>query len=243
MNGYRKELKYIVTDDVLLDVRNRISSIMQIDEHQKGDYYKIRSIYLDTPDYRCLRENEAGISTRQKYRIRSYDLSKDKISAEIKIRHNETISKMSVDISEELLGDIVNRNVVDACNKMNAEMSQYVGLPMKERTMQRYMMAIAGEHFVPAVIVEYERCAYVYNPCNVRITFDRNITASDDFDRFFSKELTGVAVIEGGKHVLEIKYDEFLPNSIATVLSGMGLVRTSCSKYVRCVNALRGVLV
>ena len=44
MDGYRRELKYIVTDDVLMDVKNRISAVMRRDSHQKGDFYKVRSL-------------------------------------------------------------------------------------------------------------------------------------------------------------------------------------------------------
>lgn len=237
MNGYRKELKYIVGDDVLMDVRNRISAIMHKDVHQRGDFYRIRSIYLDSPDYRCFRENQAGISMREKYRIRAYDLSREKISAEIKIRHADTISKMSVDISEGTLEKIIGGNVNEAVDALRKEQSKYDADSMKHRVIDKYIMRIAGEHFGPAVIVEYERCAYVYDICNVRITFDRNITAAKRYDKFFDKELPGVAVIENGKHVLEIKYDEFLPSEISQVLAGVGLERQSCSKYARCVCA------
>ena len=66
MDGYRKELKFIVTDNVMTDVMNRISGIMQRDRHQKGDHYKIRSLYLDSPDLTCFAQNMAGVSPREK---------------------------------------------------------------------------------------------------------------------------------------------------------------------------------
>lgn len=250
MNGYRRELKYVVDDRVLADVRNRVSTIMSIDPHQKGDFYNIRSIYLDNDSLECLRQNEAGVSTREKYRIRAYDCMDSKISAEIKIRHRDTISKMSVDISKDTLNAIIDNDVYTACDLLMQEkqniltkadsltnQSDIDEYGLKARAVEKYIMKLAGKHYTPAVIVDYERCAYVYDPCNVRITFDRNVTASRQYDRFFDSSLQGRPAIEEGKHVLEIKYDEFLPDEIAYALKGCGLVRGSCSKYARCMYA------
>ena len=108
MDGYRKELKFIVGEDILLDVANRISGLMRPDEHQKGDHYVIRSIYLDSPALTCYRENKAGVSAREKYRIRAYDCSDELILAEIKIRHRDTISKMSTPISRKLFDALIS---------------------------------------------------------------------------------------------------------------------------------------
>lgn len=238
MNGYRKEYKFIVGDDVLRDVKNRIQDVMHVDEHQNGDFYRIRSIYLDSPSYQCLRENQAGISTREKYRIRAYDLSENKISAEIKIRHNETISKMSADISRDTLESILMGDYVSAPNALGRDKSRYIDNETAAKTLDRYTIKIAGEHYSPAVIVDYERSAYIYEMCNVRITFDRNVMASTDYSHFFDTELNTVPAIMGGQHVLEIKYDEFLPPEIKSLLSGMGLERCSCSKYVRSLKSV-----
>lgn len=250
MNGYRRELKYVVDDRVLADVRNRVSTIMSLDPHQKGDFYNIRSIYLDNDSLECLRQNEAGVSTREKYRIRAYDCMDSKISAEVKIRHRDTISKMAVDISKDALEAVIDRDVYTACDILMKEkqdllrlidglnsQSEIDELNQKIRAIEKYIMKLAGKFYSPAVIVDYERCAYVYDACNVRITFDRNVTASREYDRFFDKSLQGRPAIEEGKHVLEIKYDEFLPDEIAYVLKGCELVRGSCSKYARCMYA------
>lgn len=234
MNGHRKELKFIVGEDLLRDVENRISAVMHPDTHQKGDYYRIRSVYLDSPDYKCLRENQAGVSVRHKYRLRAYDLSDKKIVAEIKTRQADTISKASADISRETFDAIISGDKVLAPILLGNDKSRYND--GRQETLDKYILKIAGERFEPATIVEYERCAYVYDICNVRITFDRNISASRDYLHFFERNMSSYAVLEDSKHVLEIKYDEFLPEEISTFLAGLGLERTSCSKYVRCVS-------
>ena len=250
MNGYRKELKYIVSDATLLDVKNCISGLMRPDEHQKGEFYRIRSIYLDSPSYRCYRENLAGVSTREKYRIRTYDCNSDIINAEIKIRHRETISKMSAKIDSQLFDALISNTsgtAINALSRALAKVSEQTeaeddkktketAKPGPRRVMEKYLARYATESFKPAVIVDYERSAYVYDMCNVRITFDRNVTASREYDRMFDVNLTGRPALDDNLHILEIKYDEFLPDEILEVLGGLGLERGSSSKYAKCLD-------
>ncbi|MBQ7283749.1 MAG: VTC domain-containing protein, partial [Oscillospiraceae bacterium] len=85
---------------------------------------------------------------------------------------------------------------------------------------------------MPKTIVEYERTAFVHPIGNVRITFDRNIAASRYTDSFFCEKTQGLTpVLPAGMHVLEVKYDEFLPDFIAKQLE-IGILRqTAFSKY------------
>ncbi len=248
MNGYRKELKYIVGDDVLMDVRNRISGIMKPDKHQTGDSYTIRSVYFDSPDLTCFRENKAGVSPRNKYRIRAYDCCEDLIIAEIKTRNGDTVKKLSTRIPRELFeamilydqskaGELLlhDLHIHDAAyNKADIDGSTEEN---KGRTvLAGYLSKLMNERYAPATIVCYERSAFVYDICNVRITFDRNIFASNEYERFFDSNLTGRPALDSGLHILEIKYDEFLPEEIKRVLGGMRLTRCSNSKYVKCME-------
>lgn len=238
MDGYRKENKYIVGDGVLLDVRNRISTFMPIDHHQKGDHYVIRSVYFDSPSHACLKENEAGVSTREKYRIRSYDCNDSYISAEIKIRHRDTISKMSTPVSRSLVDALISNDRYRAIAALEGAIKDAAQGQATSKTdirvLEKYLAKILTENFSPACIVAYERCAFVYNVANVRITFDRNTYSSTEYDRMFDPDLTGRPAIDGNRHILEIKYDEFLPDEIATLLGGMRLARCASSKYAMC---------
>lgn len=237
MRAYRRELKYIVGKDTLLDVRNRISPLMKKDEHQEGDFYRIRSLYFDSPDFRCVRENAAGISSREKYRIRTYNCDGNLITAEIKIRYRDTISKISAQIDRDLFDILVKGDPIRASQSLEREISKRSN-DTEKQVLEKYMIRLAAEKFVPACIVDYERCAYVYDIANVRITFDTNVTASCEYDRMFDNMLTGRAAIDGNRHVLEIKYDEFLPDEILSLLSGLQLSRNSCSKYALCMERM-----
>ncbi len=244
MTGYRKELKYIVSDAVLADVRGRICPLMRRDEHQKGDHYRIRSIYFDSPTFTCYRENQAGVSPREKYRIRTYDCSEDTIKAEIKIRYRDTISKMSTRISRDLFDRLVLKErseAVSALLELSDNMPAGPGEDADtafDRVLEKYLVRIMNDMYAPSCIVDYERSAYVYDIGNVRVTFDRNITVSHEYGRMFDEKCSGKAVLSDNMHILEIKYDEFLPDEIKMILAGVGLERISCSKYALCCDPL-----
>ena len=242
MKNFRKELKYFLTEAELLNVENRIKGIMKVDEHQPGDYYLIRSVYFDGIGDPCMSENEAGVGSREKYRIRAYGASDERISAEIKIRHRDTISKQSVLMDRETFDEVMAGGTTRLSTDHRLMSTTNGGpnntsagaLPAKSAPADKWLMKIAGEHYRPKVIVEYKRSAYVYRPGDVRITVDRDVSASADFDKFFSESLHGTPILPKGTQILEIKYDEFLPEEIAMLLGGLNLERCSCSKYYLC---------
>ena len=86
----------------------------------------------------------------------------------------------------------------------------------------------------PKVIVEYERTPYVYKNGNVRITFDRNITSSSQVDQFFNAETKKRPILPSGMQLLEVKYDEYLPDPIYHALMLDNMQRTNFSKYYLC---------
>ena len=92
----------------------------------------------------------------------------------------------------------------------------------------------------PKVLVEYVRTPYIYTLGNVRVTFDKNIAASGSVEELFSKDITRISVFPSGHHVLEVKYDDYLPETIAGCLDTGHLNRSSVSKYYICRKALKG---
>lgn len=84
------------------------------------------------------------------------------------------------------------------------------------------------------MIVEYERVPYVYPLGNVRITMDENISASNRTELFLEKQIPLRPVLEAGQHVLEVKYDEYLPDYIYRTVQLENLRLTAFSKYYLC---------
>lgn len=214
---YRHELKFLVSDVELEILRYRLKPLMKADSHQNGDAYSVRSLYFD--DYRdsCMRENEDGIDNRKKYRIRIYDGKDTVIRLEKKSKVRGMTKKVSTSISrEDCISYMQGIPVVLRSDSTDLEKELYAEMKM------------SGMH--PVSIVEYERTAFVEQRGNVRITFDRNISGSEAVRSFLDKPPL-VPLLERGKHVLEVKYDELLPEYIAQVLELGCLQRSAFSKY------------
>lgn len=83
----------------------------------------------------------------------------------------------------------------------------------------------------PITIVEYLRKAYIYKLGNVRITFDRNISSSSYVDMFMEKDYPKRAILPLGYVIMEVKYDEFIPNFLKQLIQLDTLQQSTFSKY------------
>ena len=207
-----------MTDADLMLLAGRLKSVMSRDIHQEGDCYEIRSLYFDDVWDRCMDENEAGVDQREKYRIRIYDPKSNVIHLEIKEKKSGLTRKRACDLSREECLAIMDGT-----------------LPLKpdgRAPLNALQLQMRCSKMEPKVIIAYERTAFVHPSGNVRITFDRNIMASRCNEEFFEDRVSGMTpVLPAGIHVLEVKYDEFLPDMIAQQLEIGKLRQTAFSKY------------
>ena len=226
---YRVENKYLVSDADLAVLAGRLKSIVSSDAHQTGDCYEIRSLYFD--DYRdsCMEENESGIDQRKKFRIRTYGSDAAVIHLEIKEKVRGLTKKSACDLTRQEYESILTGELPLAFD------------PRKPLNQLQLQMRMTGMQ--PKAIIVYERSAFVCPLGNVRITFDRNIMASKYRETLFEETVSGlVPVLPVGMHILEVKYDEFLPDYISEVLELGNLRQTAFSKYYLGRLALQGDL-
>ena len=222
MVKYRHELKYVSSETELALVKGRLDHLISLDSHvkEKG-IYSIRSLYFDDYDGRCYDENESGSDPREKFRIRIYNGSVSKITLELKKKERNKTLKLSCPLTEE------------QCRML----MKGVPLPMRPDyppILQKLLLQMRTRLLRPVIIVEYDRVPYVCRDGNVRITMDRNISASRQLDRFLEPVIPRRPVMEKGSHILEVKYDEFLPDYIKTSLELGTLRQTSFSKFYLC---------
>ena len=110
---YRHELKYQVTDAQIQMLKNRIHHLLPLDSHvaQTGSYF-IRSLYFDDYDNRCMKENENGTDPREKFRIRIYNGSAEKITLECKRKERGKTHKTSCPLTEEQTRQLMAGNIL-----------------------------------------------------------------------------------------------------------------------------------
>lgn len=215
---YRNELKYFASNHELVILDYRLQNLLKLDSNAKNKIYNIRSIYFDSYDNKCFYENEAGIDERFKIRIRMYNKSFDDIKLEIKYKKNGLSKKESCLINKELCKKLIDGKSLDYNECINKALKK---LYIEQKT----------KGFKPKIIVEYDRLAYIDYVGNTRITFDTNIRASSSINRFFDENIFARPIMPIDTHILEIKYNEILPDYVLKELESIKLKRTSFSKY------------
>ncbi len=204
----------------MLAIRQRLLTMLAHDSYAgESGKYEIHSLYFDDYKDRCARENVAGEGKRFKYRIRYYGSNSDELWLEKKEKLNSYCHKRKCMISAEEYGLILNGKEMEVFWNTDKEL------------LKEFCIDIVTKRFVPRVIIDYEREAFVEIIANVRITLDYNISASDEIERFLSGDYLKIPVLGKKEHVLEVKFDDVLPSHIKSVLQSNILVQRSFSKY------------
>jgi len=103
-----------------------------------------------------------------------------------------------------------------------------------EGLLNRFLLDKQTQILKPKVIVDYVREAYVSDINNIRITFEKELKTGLYKTDIFDKELPMIDVIEEPKMILEIKFDNFLPDFIKNLLQIDTNQRYAISKYTIC---------
>ena len=219
---YRHELKYICTAAELALLQNRIHHLIPLDSNaDESGMYTIRSLYFDDYYDRCYYENENGTDPREKFRIRIYNGSTDKISLELKKKERGKTLKLSCLLTEEQCRILMKGELLPDS-------------PDYPPVLQKLLLLMKTNLMKPKIIVEYDRVPYVYKLGNVRITLDKNISSCTRIETFLDKEINRRPIMPAGQHLLEVKFDEFLPDYIYRALQLNNLRQTAFSKFYLC---------
>ena len=222
MSKYRHEYKYMIDAKQEQILRIKAGGLMLLDKHVEGsDGYRITSLYFDDASNSCFYENENGTDPRSKFRIRYYNDDSGHLKLEKKSKRSGMTLKESCSITQEeclqmMKGDIPL--VTDKTDEMAAKL-------FTEMRLRRLL---------PKVIVSYDRIPFVYKAGNVRVTFDKNLTASCDIAGFMKGDFAKRPIMKKGELVLEVKWDEVIPMHIKEYMMLERLQWTAFSKYYLC---------
>ncbi|MDF2037079.1 polyphosphate polymerase domain-containing protein [Cytobacillus oceanisediminis] len=220
LNGVRGryELKHEISKMDCFLLRNRLRHVMQPDPHAKNDgKYLIRSVYFDNFDNKVLNQKKEGFFERDKFRVRLYDHNASHINLEKKSKRNNMTYKQKCRMTAEEY-ELLRENDI-------AWMENDERPLIKDLFVQMNLFQLK-----PVTIVDYEREVFIYEYGNVRVTFDSSIKTS-----FRSNDLLNpdIPMVETNPDIviLEVKYDEFLPDMIKYLLQLGDMRRGTYSKY------------
>ena len=217
---YRHEWKHEISYADLLAIRQRLRAVAESDPHAQGGRYLIRSLYFDNLDDKALREKIDGVNLREKFRIRYYNGDTSVIHLEKKSRRAGLGTKFSAALSREEAQRIVDGD---------PDWMMDSGRPL----VQELYCKMRWQGLRPKVIVEYTREPYRYRPGNVRVTFDYDIRTGLQCTDFLNPDCVTIPAGDAGI-ILEVKWDEYLPDIIRDAVWMPGRRETAFSKYAQC---------
>lgn len=216
---FRHEVKHYINMSDYLSIRNRLVPIMNIDKNaNKDNEYKVRSLYFDNLNDKVLMEKINGINHREKFRIRFYNDDHSFIRLEKKSKINGLCTKESEGLTKKQCEKIIKGDIKFLRESNNALLIEFY-------------TKLKGQLLKPKTIVDYTREAYIYPVGNVRITFDKNIRTGIRGTDMFHKNLPTIGSVYNNFVILEVKYDEFLPETIQHIIQTNDRRASAISKY------------
>ena len=220
---YRHELKFIISYAQAEILKYKLSLLMDVDTNSSNEdnTYFIRSLYFDDVYNSAYYEKVDGLEKREKYRIRIYNFDDSFIRLERKEKNRDLTHKEQTKLTREECNNILNGNydLIDTS---------------KCKLLEDFVLKQKLNDIKPDVIVDYRRLAYTYDVEDVRVTFDENIKSGRFNYDLFDKDILTFDVLEPNESVLEVKFNNYIPNHIAKVIMTIPSIRLAISKFALC---------
>lgn len=217
---YRHEWKHEITLSDVITLRQRLRAVTRPDAHAIDGRYMIRSLYFDNLSDKALREKLDGISRREKFRIRYYNRDPSLIHLEKKSKLDGLGTKESAVLTAEEAQAIVDGN--------HEWMSESKEPLVKELHDKMYFQQLR-----PKTIVDYIREPFIFPAGNVRVTIDYDIRTGLRCTDFLNPDCITIPA-GNAPIILEVKWDDYLPDLIRDIVQLDGCRTQAFSKYAAC---------
>ncbi|MBI4235006.1 polyphosphate polymerase domain-containing protein [Candidatus Peregrinibacteria bacterium] len=187
-------------------------------------YYEVRSIYFDSIDFRAYHEKIDGFEKRKKLRIRIYGNDDERLFFEIKRKHGQVVKKDRLIVDSGDFTEIISGNF-EKFHFANDELE----------VIEEFVFEKKYFNMRPNTLVAYKRRALVgTNEDKLRITFDYDIQATSLGYVDFAKKTRPILK---DMLIMEVKFNNVLPNWVHDIIQKYGLKADSYSKYCAGVEA------
>lgn len=217
---FRHERKHEITLADMLTVRARLRAAAFPDPHARDGKYEIRSLYFDNLYDKALLEKINGVNCREKFRIRLYNGDSSLIRLEKKSKINGLCNKQSAVLTAEEAQRIAGGD------------TEWIAADSRPLVCELYSR-MNSEALRPKTVVDYTREPFIFPAGNVRVTLDYNLRTGMNVTDFLNPDMVTVPA-GNAPIILEIKWDEFLPDIIRELTHLDGTRTAAFSKYAAC---------
>jgi SPX domain protein involved in polyphosphate accumulation len=222
----RYELKFLLHVSQARAVLETLAPYVRRDPNAGPDgFYKVTSLYLDSPDLACYREKLDGEKYRRKVRVRAYGANPADAFIEIKQRLNLGVAK------RRTLRPVAHaeRTIRELCSGRHSP---------GDAVLDEAFVLAQRERLAPKIVVSYNRSAWFDAwRKDLRVTLDRNLKWRTLDLALCGDPTRGRYVLPPEWSVLEVKFDRILPSWLCTALNCHDLEVRRFSKYAAAVEA------
>ena len=235
MQQSRFELKYHLTEEKALRVRDFVRCYISLDEYSVGKpnfSYPVHRLYLDSDELVSYWSTINGDKNRFKLRIRYYDANPGSpVFFEVKRRMDHCILKQRGGVRVEMVPWLLAGHHPEQAHLISKDPRQLVAL-------QRFCQLMQQIHATPKVHIAYEREAYVSDDDSFRVTLDRNIRAEANLEGVIKTHMANPAPVYERLVILELKFTNRFPNWYRELVEAFGLMQCGAAKYAEGVQGV-----
>jgi hypothetical protein len=232
----RFEQKYIISEEMAVQIRDYVSSWLELDEHGTGrpNYsYPVHSLYLDSDDLKLYWGTINGDKNRFKLRLRFYDDNPDApVFLEIKQRMNKCYTKKRAAGRRDGVDQLLAGQKPEPSH-LTWQDPEYLS------ALKGFCELMRALHARPKVHVGYFREAYMPRDDNsARLTMDRQVRGEPELKVQLSTTMLNPTFVWGQDVVLELKFIDRFPDKFRDLVRIFGLRQCGAAKYVDAVATL-----
>jgi hypothetical protein len=208
----RFELKYVISLQQAERFKTALRRYVVPDEHgQDNGRYTLSSLYYDSPDLRCYRENEQGLKFRRKLRIRRYETNEvfaddSPVFLEVKQRYDRVTQKRRTVLPY--------RDALRLCNDR-----QIPGNGSGDKALLDETYVFLWQYNLSSVsLVRYDRQAFVGTEYDrgLHVTFDTSLSFQAH-QLHLHEPSSSLPMLPASSVVMEIKVNERIPGGASTI--------------------------
>jgi len=223
----RFEFKYSLSKIMASKILGDLLNYMEWDPYalnQPDKSYQVSSLYFDSAGFGCYHEKLAGIKKRKKLRLRTYATVFEpttKIFLEIKGKDDMAILKDRMVIDYQTVSDwLANGQSNFLTNQLSVQ---------GEKFFKEFLWLKNYNCLLPKIMVIYKRQPLISRlDHKFRITFDSQIQAHPANRFYFSEQKTEIL---SDDLIMELKYNNTIPNWFHWIIQKYQLNRRPYSKY------------
>lgn len=229
MQLQRLELKYQISDEMALAVRDFLSSYLEVDEFgatRPNLSYPVHSLYLDSPNLATYRHTINGNKNRFKLRIRFYENRPNApVYFEIKRRMNNAILKQRGAVRREAVDRVLAGQLPEPNEIASTDPKHLAGI-------QRFLGLMTELQARPTAHVAYLREAWMSSHDNsIRVTMDREVYFEPDPTTVMQATMIDPILVFDDRVILELKFTGRFPDWWNELVRVFGLQQASAAKY------------